>query len=371
MNDMSDVREVPSKCDVLVVGLGPAGACAAHAAAQAGLDVVAIEKRAEIGTPVQCAEFVPLPMSKYTLAPGVFRQQIDGMTSTLPSGAVAGTTFRGIMIDRARFDQALASAAVDAGARALLETVFDGFEADRRSAVIRHAGARHRIHFKVIVAADGPYSPVAEALGLPRLETVDSRQYTVTLRRPNATTDIWLSPDYPGGYAWLFPKGDLANVGLGFDRRFAIDLKAPLDALHARLVAEGIVGSEILARTGGAIPVGGLREQLVVGNALFVGDAGGLTHPITGAGIASAVISGQSAGEAIARRLLGEGDALAEWEEDMRDQFEATLKRAVERRHWMMEYWGRPEAKDDALHRRGWIAFPEYFAAGDALAAAV
>jgi len=368
---MSGVRDIPSQCDVLVVGLGPAGACAARAAAQAGLDVVAIEKRETIGAPVQCAEFVPLPMSKYTLAPGVFQQPIEGMTSMLPSGARTDTGFRGIMIDRAKFDQALAREAVTAGAHALLDTIFEGLDAERAAAVVRCAGARHSIKFKALVAADGPHSPVAEALGLPRLESVDSRQYTVRLLKPSTSTDIWLSPDYPGGYAWLFPKGEIANLGLGFDRRFASDLRGPLDALHAQLMAEGRVGSEILARTGGAIPVGGLREHLVAGNVLFVGDAGGLTHPITGAGIASAVISGQSAGEDIARYLLGERDALAEWEEDMRDQFEATLHRAVERRRWMMGYWGRPEAKGDALHRRGWIAFPEYFAAEDKVAATV
>jgi hypothetical protein len=27
----------------------------------------------------------------------------------------------------------------------------------------------------------------------------------------------------------------------------------------------------------------------------------------------------------------------------------------------MMQYWTRPEARQDALHRRGWIAFSEYF----------
>ncbi len=46
--------------DVLVVGLGPAGSRAAEAAARAGLRVIALEKRGEPGSPVQCAEFVPL-----------------------------------------------------------------------------------------------------------------------------------------------------------------------------------------------------------------------------------------------------------------------------------------------------------------------
>ena len=67
---------------------------------------------------------------------------------------------------------------------------------------------------------------------------VHTRQYTVPLQRPAADTDIWLSPEYPGGYGWLFPKGRLANLGVGADKRLAADLKGPLDRLHRRLERE-------------------------------------------------------------------------------------------------------------------------------------
>jgi flavin-dependent dehydrogenase len=283
------------------------------------------------------------------------------MTTILPSGEKVVSAFPGIMIDRAKFDQALAKRAADAGATELLETSFESVDPDRSVATVTRGGERGEIRFRVLVAADGPNSRVAQGLGLPRLEAVDTRQYTVPLLRRHAHTDIWLSADYPGGYAWLFPRGNVANLGLGLDAKLAPDLKAPLDALHLQLAGEGLVGMDILGRTGGPIPVGGLRERLVVGNALFVGDAAGLTHPITGAGIAAAVISGEAAGASIARLLDGELDALADYEEDVRDQFQTTIERAVARRRWMMQYWTRPEARQDAVHRRGWIAFSEYF----------
>ena len=127
-------------------------------------------------------------------------------------------------------------------------------------------------------------------------------------------------------------------------------------------MAEGRVGAEISYRTGGAIPVGGLREQIVVGNIMLTGDAAGLTHPITGGGISAAVVSGERAGQAAVALLVGKDeDALADYDEDIRDQFEATLQRAVERRRWMKQYWHSESAKQDAMHRKGWIAFPEYF----------
>jgi len=283
------------------------------------------------------------------------------MTTILPSGERVVSDFPGIMIDRAKFDRALAQRAADAGATELLEASLEAVDPARAVATVNRGGTKLAIRYRMLVAADGPHSRVAQSLGLPRLETVDTRQYTVPLLRRHAHTDIWLSPDYPGGYAWLFPKGGVANLGLGIDTRIASDLKAPLDALHLQLAATGLVGMDVLGRTGGPIPVGGLRDRLVVGTALFVGDAAGLTHPITGAGIAAAVISGEAAGMAVARRLDGETDALAEYEEDVRDQFQTTLDRAVERRRWMMQYWKRPEGRTDATHRRGWIAFPDYF----------
>ena len=349
------------KVGVLVVGLGPAGACAARTAAASGASVIAVERRSVVGVPVQCAEFVPLPMGKHALASGVFEQRIDAMTTILPSGERVVSDFPGIMIDRASFDQALARGAREAGAEASLETILDGVDAARSIAVVRRNGEVREIHYRVLVAADGPLSRVGASLGLTALETVDTRQYTVPLQRRYTHTDVFLSADYPGGYGWLFPKGNVANLGLGMDTRLAPDLKTPLDALHEQLAGHGLVGTDILGRTGGPIPVGGLRERLVVDNVLFAGDAAGLTHPITGAGIAAAVISGEAVGLHAARFLAGEAGALADYEEDIRDQFETTLGRAVARRRAMTRLWARPEARADAMHRRGWIAFPEYF----------
>ena len=359
------MAKLPESCDVLVIGLGPAGSSAARGAALAGARVVAIDRRRQIGMPVQCAEFVPLPMGKYALDSEVFQQHIVGMNTVLPSGERIVSDFPGIMIDRAKFDQSLARKAAEAGATELLATSLVALDAAAGVATVQREGVAHRIRYRVLVAADGPHSRVGQLLGLPGLETVDTRQYTVPLLKPHPYTDVWLSPDYPGGYAWLFPKAGVANLGLGIDTRYAPDLKSPLDALHAQLVAEGLVGAGILARTGGAIPVGGLRDRLVVGNVLFAGDAAGLTHPITGAGIAAAVISGEAAGRSVARLLAGFAEALADYEEDVRDQFEATIRRAVERRRWMLARHDGLEARADALHKRGWIAFREYFAAGE------
>ena len=349
--------------DVLVVGLGPAGGAAAAAAARGGARVLGVDKRHAVGLPVQCAEFIPRPLGRHAQSEGVLQQAIEGMLSVLPSGAATHTGFPGLMIDRAAFDQALADEARGAGAEIALATQLVRLDAEHRQATLRGAAGEETLSYRLLVAADGPHSMVAKSLGLEELETVQTRQYTVPLNSAYRDTDIWLSPEYPGGYAWLFPKGKLANLGLGADKRLRSDLKEPLDALHRRLAAEGRVGEDIVCRTGGAIPVGGLRASLVVDGTLFVGDAAGLTHPITGAGIAAAVISGERAGRAAADYLGGDVNALDDFEEDVRDQFEASRARAAARRREMLAGWLAEDAYRDGFHRRGWIAFPEYFAA--------
>ena len=387
--------ESRQQVDVLIVGLGPAGGAAALAAAQAGLRVAAVERKKEIGVPVQCAEFIPLPLACHAQAEGVLRQRIRGMNTHLPSGHVDKSESPGLMVDRAAFDRALARQAEENGAQLHLNSRLVELDATNSVAMVVSPQGRICFDYRVLVAADGPYSFVARSLGLPRQEMAYARQYTVPLLEADKLSpspqpspakgegvslsprgrglgrggglkatcaEIWLSPDYPGGYAWLFPRGGVANLGLGVDKRFGANPKALLDVLHRRLVSEGRVGETILRRTGGAIPVGGLRSNLVAGNVLFVGDAAGLTHPITGAGIAAAVASGERAGQAAAAWLLErDGNALMEFEEGIRDQFDASLQRAVARRAWLNQYWQTPAAHDDLIQRRGWIAFPEYF----------
>lgn len=345
--------------DVLVVGCGPAGASAAAAAAARGLSVLVIERRHRVGLPVQCAEFIPLPLAGLAQGAQAVRQRIVGMHTCLPSGTWFRADLPGLMIDRARFDQGLAARAVAAGARLATGTLLAGLEESTGVATLRNGAGLRVVHFGALIAADGPHSTVARLLGVPPLATLATRQYTVPLCTPGADTEVWLSDTYFGGYAWLFPRGREAHVGLGMEGS-PRQMKDALDALHARLARAGRVAPTILRRTGGAIPVGGLRERLAVGRVLFAGDAAGLTHPVTGAGIAAAVISGERAGAAAADWLAGRTRALEDYEAELRDTFGVSLARAVTRRRGLWQ----AARRGDVEFRRGWTAFPEYFRDG-------
>lgn len=350
--------------DVLVVGLGPAGSRAAAVAAGAGYGVVAIDRRAEAGSPVQCAEFVPAMIERDVPGVKTVTQQMVARMLTFTEGGAPDETpdFRGRMIDRAAFDRLLAAEATGAGADCRYGTSVLAIFSD---GTVRTSDG-HTLRPRVLIGCDGPRSRVGAAIGQINRALVDTRQVTVPLVLPHDATDIFLSADYRGGYGWLFPRGAVANVGIGVAMEDRQRLKPLLAALFTKLSARRRIGTSAYSLTGGAIPVGGrLRSfaHLQRTQVLLAGDAAGLTNPVTGAGIASAVQSGALAGQAAADWLSGQTNAPVGYEEELGDIFDAALGRALRRRRGVLaryEGGGRPDARALA---DGWIGSPNYWAA--------
>ena len=179
---------------------------------------------------------------------------------------------------------------------------------------------------------------------------------------PHDATEVFLRAEFEGGYGWLFPRGERANLGLGVSPAAHRRLEPLLERLHADLAAPGRVGHTALSVSGGAIPVGGrVRPYGGLGRTavLLAGDSAGLANPVTGAGIAAAVQSGALAGTAAAAWLGGDRGALADYDDELDALVRASLGRALARRAELAALRKPPAA---AL-RRGWIAYPEYWAA--------
>jgi geranylgeranyl reductase family protein len=349
--------------DLLIVGLGPAGSAAAAVAAAQGLTVVAFDRRQQAGDPVQCAEFVPAMIGQDVADIGkVSRQHIQAMATFVECEDPDMTKcFRGQMIDRRAFDASLVVKAQEAGADCRFGACVQSL---RRDGVALLSGGE-TIRAKVVIGADGPRSRVGRAIGQVNAPLVETRQVTVPQREPSKATDIFLSADVPGGYAWLFPKGNVANLGLGVDPAWRKILKPRLTWLHRKLAAEGRVGPEVLGRTGGAIPVGGLSALTGQSGAtpiLLAGDAAGLANPVTGAGINAAVISGTLAGRAAAAWLDGDGRALQDYRDEVADIFGASIDRALRRRAELLECYADDGRPSPPALRQGWIAYPQYWA---------
>jgi flavin-dependent dehydrogenase len=162
----------------------------------------------------------------------------------------------------------------------------------------------------------------------------------------------------------------VANVGLGISIDGALDgkstrrrLKEMLLKLLQRLAHERRIGTNGWALTGGAIPVGGrLRVIGKLGDTavLLTGDAAGLTNPVTGAGIASAVQSGTMAGRAAAEFVRGHA-ALDDYEKELGDVFDAALGRALRRRRELLACYADGGQPDTRVLVDSWIGSPRYW----------
>lgn len=352
----------PFDIDVLVAGLGPAGASAAAAAAAAGARVIAVDRRSQPGLPVQCAEFVPQMLGMDTGAVSAARIQPIATMETYLGDSAADITpdFRGQMIDRAAFDTALAAAARDRGADCRFGTLIRSVAPDGTVTLADGTALRAR----VLIGADGPRSAVGRAAGLPNTELVETRQITLDLLVPHEATDIFLRPEIEGGYGWLFPKGKRCNLGLGIVPEKKHLLKPLLSELHMELLCARRTGPHVHATTGGSIPVGGivgLSARLGQTAVLLAGDAAGLVNPVTGAGINTAVLSGQMAGRAAADCAAGDADAPADYAEEARDVFGPSIALALSRRRALIAAYAGGRTPDDVALRRGWIAYDTYW----------
>jgi geranylgeranyl reductase family protein len=272
------------ECDILIVGAGPAGASAAFAAAGKGPTVILVERKEKVGLPVRCAGFIPaLLLGKVGVGRDALVQFVREMKTYLPDGDIKKTRAPGFIIMRDRFDQALARAAVDAGARLMVSTralsMDDGF------VFIRDGnGTVSRIRAGIIIGADGPHSTVGAWVGHKNHSLLPAVQVQAALARGMDHTEVYFDKEIYGGYAWLFPKGEEANVGLGVKKKagYRPSMKELLQAFFDRLKREGKITGRPYGWTAGWIPAEPLKK-MVHDNVLLVGDAAGQTHPITGA----------------------------------------------------------------------------------------
>ncbi|MDP3624935.1 MAG: NAD(P)/FAD-dependent oxidoreductase, partial [Methanobacteriaceae archaeon] len=291
--------------DVLVIGAGPAGSTAAKHAASGGAKVLLMDKKSEIGAPKRCAEGVSnggLESLGIEHNPRWITRQLDGVRLISPDGTNVWLTSdkvdlpeAGCILERKVFDKYMAMDAGRAGAEIKIKTlatsmerVDEGFLVDAEC-----MGEKFQIQAKIVIAADGPESRVARWAGLktavkPKdMESAAQFEMAGVEMENNNCIEFYFGSVAPGGYAWIFPKGDdIANVGLGV-LTTNTDKTAYDHLLDFVKNCPATQNAQPVELNIGGDPVGGMPKKLVTDNLMVVGDAAGQVNPLTGGGIIS------------------------------------------------------------------------------------
>ena len=290
--------------DAIVVGAGPAGSTAAYRLARAGADVLLLD-RARFPRDKPCGGGVTERAAR--LLPFSLDPVVEDVATEVDLRLRYGKTIRrgdGVplvyLTQRRRLDLFLAEQAASAGA-----DVRDGV---RATAVEEGAvsAASDRYEADVVIGADGVNGVSAKALRLG-----GNRHVGVALEGnvPNAK----LERDYrgkivlefgvvPGGYAWVFPKGEHANFGVG---GWGSEGPALRDHLRRLCDAHGVAAEDLQEVRGYRLPLRSPESALARRRALLVGDAAGLIDPVSGDGMFEGFLSSRYAADAVLDLLHG------------------------------------------------------------------
>ena len=348
----------PNEYDVIIIGAGPAGSCAACAAVKEGLKVLVVDRRTNPGTPIQCAEYVPAVVSKYaTLAPRAVVQRISCLVTYIYGEEASIIKSPGYILDRSVFDAGLAEEARRLGSHMWLGTRALAYE--NNELYCRTNNDFIKARGKIIIGADGPVSIVGQWMNSTNLKFMVALQWRMLLSRPHDSTDVYLEPQYRGGYAWLFPRGKEVNIGVGVQQGCHSELPGLVKDFVQSMMSRGLVlDMPPRAVTGGLIPVGGPLPVTGKGNMMLCGDAAGLTHAITGGGIMNAMVSGLIAGRTAARAIKEDDlTILQQYHWQWSDLLGNFLKRAARQRQIMDQKWSEQPAEFNKLMRQTWIGF--------------
>ena len=322
-----------TEADVIVVGAGPAGSATAYHLAQAGLDVLLLEKTTFPREKV-CGDGLTPRATKQLIkmgvdldAPGWIRNKGlriigGGVRLELPWPDLASYPDYGLVRTRMDFDEILVQRAIAVGAKlrmntSVTEPIVD--DTGRITGVIaKTPDGEARFTAPLVVAADGNSTRLSLAMGLRKRDDrpmgVAVRRYYTSPRHDDDYLESWLEL-WDGerllpGYGWVFGVGDgTSNVGLGLlntSEAFKnVDYRGLLKSWLAGMPEEwGYVEENATGPVrGAALPMGFNRTPHYTRGLLLVGDAGGMINPFNGEGIAYAMESAEMAAEIIVQAL--------------------------------------------------------------------
>jgi digeranylgeranylglycerophospholipid reductase len=296
--------------EIVIIGAGPAGSTAALQAARAGLHPLLIEKDPTPGATNACGGFAAETYRRNLQLPDEVVEREIRVTKLFIDGQFfryGGKRAHYISFRRAPFDTYLARRAVEAGAELLTSTYASILDSTRRRIGLRHPPSGHEweIETDIVIFADGPATLAADTFGIGHRPDHRTRQAIFVeldgVFGDGATCEIVLNTTYTKSYFWLFPKLDCVWVGVGSSLSGG---GPPLATRLSQFIEQrdDLRGRAIRQRGSGIVP-STMARDFVADGAMVVGDAAGLANPMTGGGIAFALVSGEIAGRVAAEAI--------------------------------------------------------------------
>jgi digeranylgeranylglycerophospholipid reductase len=353
------------ECDVLVVGAGPAGSSAARAAAEAGAKTIFIDKKKEIGVPVQCAEAIGeylIPFLPFRIPEEQLIWKIDGISFWAEGITIerSGRAWSGYAINREIFDKWLAHTAIESGAKLHLETELIDLEFNEnyhvRKAIVKTGDMMKEIVPKVVIAADGVHSKVLNKLGFTNLEdkcceAMGFEMNNLNLYKPTYE-QLYIGEFAPGAYAYIFPLSkSRANVGVASLFQTKKLERCYDEFLESPEVKKQLKNGDKVVEKSGWAPIHYLADKWAYGNILLAGDAANQNFKPFVEGILPAIICGDIAGKTAYNFIKGR-NLLSDYQKGVKDKL-GNFFLESDRHLDLLSVLGRSSGKKSHLLRLG------------------
>jgi len=350
--------------DLAVIGGGPAGAICARDAAEAGLDVVLLEKahhprEKPCGGALGPRAIRSIDFDISNVIERTFHAALV-YTPSMRKVILTSEELIGYLVTRSKLDLFLLQKAEEAGAEVVQGTQVVGIEQTRTGIRALSVGDSYKSH--LLVGADGVNGIIARELGIRSKWAPDQVALCISAEVPVSQSDLksaMITHESNGspviemyfnllswGYGWCFPKKNGFSIGIGCRMDKQENLQQSWERLIELIEVEKEIEIDTSNKVSYRVPLGGKLNRYIARRSMLVGDAAGLVSPLTGEGISYAIQSGKLAAKIASEAVEMRAPLhVAEYE----NQLKKTVERELVDTRWISEVLHKSKRHTDLL----------------------